>query len=116
VSRTIERLPDGRFVVSDDDQGVLANFLYNAVVGMWADEDAFGPDGDGVWVDTLGGATRMDADSPVRPDDPELDPSRDELWVVVRERRREIPHRVVLTGDELRDLLSRARSLVPSDQ
>jgi hypothetical protein len=114
--RTVKVMADGAFVVSNDPDGVLANFLAMATHGVWAKEaaTAFTPDGYGVWIDTLGGATRMGSDSIVPPpydQDPAIAPDRDELWLVVRERRAEPPQRVILTGDELRYLVARASSL-----
>jgi hypothetical protein len=115
--RTIELGADGRLHVSDDPDGVLAGFVGTILHGEWrADiERLFAPDGDGVWVDTLGGATRvLDREQlqPPHDEDLSIDPERDEIWLVERERKRQPATRVIVTGDELRKLLSRGMVLL----
>jgi hypothetical protein len=115
MTRTI-RYEQGRFVVSDDPDrviGALVGMLVGNLAGAELDA-AVAPDGDGLSVDSFGAVFRVeerselpepwDADPTL---DPELDPAATELWVLWRDGRP--PCKLVIGGDELRDLVARAR-------
>lgn len=118
MTRTI-RYEQDRFAVSDDPDGVIG-----AVVGMLVGnldgaelEAAVAPDGDGYSVDAFGAVYRAE-DRGELPEpwdtdpalDPELDPATTELWVLWRDAR-PVARKRVIGGDELRDLVARARDL-----
>ncbi|HEU4730544.1 MAG TPA: hypothetical protein VFT22_21750 [Kofleriaceae bacterium] len=107
---------DGRFQVSDDPEGVLSYLLGCFVDSPFAGEAAerFAPDGEGLALpDTLLAVRADSGDLAELP--PELAPAEPdrEWWLVSLERPhgRPAPAVVVISGDELRDLL-RAAGLV----
>ena len=115
MNRTVSLGPNG-FEVSDDREDMLGSFLSTVVLGGQAGplDILFAPDGEGFWIQSIGGAQRLDDRDSLRAPhelDPALDPERDELWSV----EREIPYKkqlqIVLTGAELRALLAEAHRL-----
>jgi len=117
--RTVSFGPNG-FEVSDDRENLLGSFL-TTVLGHRAGslDTLFAPNGEGFWIQSIGGAQRLeDRDSLRSPHDldPALDPERDELWAV----EREIPYKkqlqIVMTGVELRALLAEAQRLAAAQR
>lgn len=118
MTRTIT-LTDGTFRVSDDPEGVIAAVLAVATNNRNISRigEALAPDGSGFHLDTMGSVGRALSRDDLPPpwdSDPALDPENDELWILVREPNPSRGTRsafLVLRGEELRDLSSRASKL-----
>jgi len=105
----------GKFVVSDDDDDVMSTAinLATAPQKMGRVPVALSPTGEGFSIDTIGAMYRVehrdDLFSPFG-EDPSIDPATQELWMLVRDRekRHRIQGHVLMSGDELRDLVQDA--------
>lgn len=118
MTRTITPNQYGGFDVSDDPQGAIAVALSVAVNpdNVRLADVELSPRGDGLHVQAFGGIYRaMSRDDLFPPfdQDPSFDPETQELWVLFREpdHTRSVPGRFVIHGDELRELVARARAL-----
>jgi hypothetical protein len=104
----------GSFQVGDDPRGVIAEALVVATTGENISQiaTALAPDGDGFYVPTFGGISRAESRDDI-PDelahDESLRPEIDELWILFREpdnRTKRPPLRMMIHGDELRELVA----------
>ena len=117
MSREVTIDSNGRFRVSDDPDNVAATAVTLATAPQHVNEVdvALSPDGDGFSMDVIGAMYRMyDRDDLLPPfdDDPSLDPEKQELWMLVRDRDEDrSARRIVMTGDELRRLVRSALEL-----
>ena len=117
MSREVTIDINGKFRVSDDPDNVAATAVTLATAPQHVNEVdvALSPDGDGFSMDVIGAMYRMyDRDDLLPPfdDDPSLDPEKQELWMLVRDRDEDrSARRIVMTGDELRRLVRSALEL-----
>jgi hypothetical protein len=115
MSRKIT-IKNRQFCVTDDPEQVIGTALDLITSDRNRPQinERLAPDGDGFTLDTLGTVTRAyTRDELPEPwnEDPGLDPERSELWALYRDPDRDDPyvrHAVVLTGEELRALVSEA--------
>ena len=122
MTRTLT-LMNGNFVVSDDPDGVIAAVLAVATNNRNLSRiaEALAPEGPGFHLDTVGSVGRATSREDLPPpwdSDPALDPENDELWILVREPNPSRATRsafLVLRGDELREIATRAERLCTSD-
>jgi hypothetical protein len=108
----------GHFAVSDDPDDTIAVGLTVATTTQNRPRvaSALSPDGTGLHVQGVGVIVRVTSreELPAPFDqNPNLDPETQELWVLFREPDRDHRYsgRAVMTGDELRSLVSQAISL-----
>lgn len=117
-------LENGRFCVTDDPHQVIGNALdlITNNRNRTLIRERLAPDGDGFTLDTIGTVTRVyDRDDLPEPwnEDEALDPDNAELWVLYRDPDRHGPRvrrATVVTGDELRALVSQALKLCDENQ
>ncbi|MBA2541373.1 MAG: hypothetical protein H0V17_17160 [Deltaproteobacteria bacterium] len=108
----------GRFTVAEDSDEVIATALVIATAPHNADAaaTALAPGGDGLSTQGIGSIDRItDREDLPAPFDNDLalDPDRQELWRLFREKDRRHPRvgQYVITGDELRALVKQALAL-----
>jgi hypothetical protein len=118
MTRSITVDPYGNFTVSDDPDATIATALLVAGAPQNAPlvATALAPGGEGLRVRGIGAIDRLVAREELPPpydDDPTVDPETQELWSLFREpdARNRLPGQVVLSGDELRELVERALAL-----
>lgn len=119
MTRTITMGTLGHFTVSDDPKEVIATALTVATApqNVAFIETELGPDGNGLGVETFGSIYRAWSRDDLFPpfdEDPAIDPQTQELWVLFKEpnrRRGTRAARVLMRGDELRELVQRAVAL-----
>jgi hypothetical protein len=118
VTRTVTMDPYGNFTVSDDPNGAIAVALLVATSPQTLPqaESALSPDGDGLSLQGIGAITRVTSrESLPEPFDtnPDFDPDSQELWRLFREPdyNYRSPGWWVVTGDELRSVVSQAIAL-----
>ena len=112
-------LENRRFYVTNDLHQVIGTALglITSISNRPMMHERMAPDGDGFTLDPIGTAARVHArDELPEPwdQDPALDPEKTELWVLYRDPDRDAPyisHTAVITGDELRELVTRALKL-----
>ena len=112
-------LNNGWFVVSDDPEHVIGTVLNMVAANLDRQKIAerLAPNGKGFHVDTLGAVARIEGrDELPEPwdHDATLDPDTQELWVLYRDPDEKVRYlsTYVLTGDELRSLVARAKVLL----
>jgi hypothetical protein len=112
VSRTLAVSQEGELAVTNDPDGILAEFLtavvrYNAVLGMTHIRAS-----ERLVAQRLTGRTELMA--AVRHAQAFEVPFADEWWAVLRRRSDSSPEEVTLSGGELRRLIACARLMMPS--
>jgi hypothetical protein len=118
MTRKVSIDAHGTFTVSDDPRGVLAVALVIATAPQNVPliDKELAPDGGGLHVQSFGSIDRVESrDALPEPynEDPSLDPETQELWRLYRERDRTYgaTAQMMISGDELRELVSQAVAL-----
>jgi hypothetical protein len=118
MSRKVS-LNHGWFVVSDDPEHVIGMVLNVVTNNRNRPQIAerLAPNGNGFHLETFGAVTRIEGRDELpepRDQDATLDPDTQELWVLYREPDDKVRYlsTYVLTGDELRSLVTQAEALL----